>query len=96
MFLLAPILAIQDGWASLGLTAPTAIRANDWYIDTEHGHAHPLYTDWDGDGKPDLIVGQFEGGKAKIYLNSGSTQAPKFTDFSWFQAGAGEGKVPFG
>lgn len=90
------MIAMQEAYASLGLSAPFRVRAGDWYIDTEHGHAHPLFTDWNGDGKPDLIVGQFEGGKAKIYLNSGSRETPQFKDFTWFLAGSGEGKVPFG
>ena len=96
MLVTALLLTLADGWEKLGLTKPVPQKAGADYIDTEHGHANPLLSDFDGDSKPDLVVGQFQGGKAKVYLNKGTRQAPRFDGFTWVQAGGTEAKVPFG
>jgi hypothetical protein len=41
-----------------------------------NGDAAPVVADWDGDGKPDLIVGA-EDGSVVWYRNAGSTAEPK-------------------
>ena len=48
--------------------------------------ASPYFYDWDGDGLKDLLVGQEEEGKIRLYLNSGSPGSPEFTDFNYMQA----------
>jgi hypothetical protein len=78
------------------LQPPFRIQADGQPIDTDIGHAAPLYADFDGDGTPDLLVGQFRDGKLKIYRNLGTATAPKFGAFAWFQAGGADGKVPSG
>lgn len=35
------------------------------------GYAAPCWSDVDGDGHPDLLVGQFRGGKIKVFKNLG-------------------------
>jgi hypothetical protein len=40
------------------------------------GDAGPVVADWDGDGKPDLIVGA-DDGSVVCYRNAGSTREPK-------------------
>jgi hypothetical protein len=65
-------------------------------IDVDVGHAAPLFTDFDGDGLPDLLVGQFGEGKLRIYKNVGTRAAPRFDGFTWFKTGEEEGKVPAG
>jgi hypothetical protein len=45
-------------------------------IDVEVGHLVPCVADWNGDGRKDLIVGQFVGGKIALYLNEGTDKAP--------------------
>jgi hypothetical protein len=60
------------------------------------GMASPLVADFDGDGKSDLLVGQFRGGKLRIYRNVGTASAPRFEGFTWFKTGEQEGKVPVG
>lgn len=53
------------------------------------GFAAPWVGDFDGDGRRDLLVGQRELGRMRIYRNVGSNRVPKFQSFEWFQA-AGE------
>lgn len=78
------------------LSAPFRVEANGKPIDVEIGHAAPLVADFDGDKIPDLLVGQFGGGKLRLYRNTGTAAAPKFGAFAWFNAGGAEGKVPSG
>lgn len=53
-----------------------------------HSCACPALFDWDGDGLLDLLVGEKtadEKGKVRIYLNRGTSSAPKFADFTYLQ-----------
>ena len=51
------------------LSPPVRIRAGDTLIDVSIGHAAPHLRDFDGDGLPDLLVGEFGTGSfAKIRL----------------------------
>jgi hypothetical protein len=82
--------------ASRELEKPFRLEAKDGFVDTDIGHAAPWVVDFDGDGKRDLLVGQFGDGKLKIFRNAGTETAPKLGAFAWFQAGGAEGKVPSG
>jgi hypothetical protein len=66
------------------------IEADGKPIDVEGGGVVPLAVDWNGDGKKDLLVGQYMDGKIRLYLNQGTDNAPVFKDFTYLQAG---GKV---
>ena len=79
----APALAQELG-------KPIRLEADGKPIDTEIGHATPAVYDWDGDGKRDLLVGQFGEGKLKIFRNIGTNQTPKFAAEEFLTAG---GKV---
>ncbi|MHC5011717.1 MAG: FG-GAP repeat domain-containing protein [Planctomycetota bacterium] len=79
-----------------GLAAPQKVLCAGEPIDVDIGHAAPCFVDFDGDGLRDLLVGQFGDGKLRIYKNVGDRSAPKFEDFTLFQAGPGDGKVPSG
>ena len=79
-----------------GLAVPFRVRDAAGFIDVGTGHAAPLVADFDGDGVPDLLVGQFEGGKLRIYRNHGTAKEPKFDGFTWFKSGEQEGRVPTG
>lgn len=72
------------------------IEANGEPISVDVGHAVPLAVDWDGDGRKDLLVGQFAGGKIRFYRNTGTDEAPRFEDFSYLEAGEKEISVPAG
>jgi hypothetical protein len=67
---------------------PTRLKAGKDAIRVESpGYAFPCYVDVDGDGKKDLVVGQFNQGKMCVYKNLGKG---KFAAGTWLQA---EGKV---
>ncbi|MEM7165007.1 MAG: VCBS repeat-containing protein [Planctomycetota bacterium] len=75
---------------------PTRLRAGEDFVDTEIGHAAPYIADWDGDGKLDLLVGQFGDGKLRIYKNTGTNKAPEYAAYRYFQIGGKDVKVPTG
>ncbi len=60
----------------------------------EVGHAAPVYHDFDGDGVPDLVVGEFEDGACRIFHNYGTATRPLFRDFEFFFAGGKKATVP--
>ena len=82
--------------ASRELEKPFRLETKDGFVDTDIGHAAPWVIDFDGDGKRDLLVGQFGDGKLKIFRNVGTDAAPKLGAFAWFQAGGADGAVPSG
>lgn len=72
------------------LSQPERIDGTKYEIRTEkHGLGYPALFDWDGDGKLDLLMGEFETGKKesniKVYLNKGTNKKPKYTG-EWFYA----------
>ena len=81
--------------ATSQLAAPVKIEAEGGPVDiTEVGHAAPFFADLDGDGKRDLLVGQFGGGKLRIYKNQGTDREPRFGKYDYMKAGADLGTVP--
>lgn len=74
---IASLLAAPAAFAQ-ELGKPVRLEADGKPIDTEIGHATPALYDFDGDGKRDLLVGQFGGGKMKIFRNLGTNAAPRF------------------
>ena len=96
MILLLAMALTEPPWRTFGLEDPVRLNAAGAPIDTEHGHAAPCLADIDKDGKTDLLVGQFEGGKLRVYLNKGTTKAPVYGQAEWFQAGGTTGAVSYG
>ncbi|HNY26524.1 MAG TPA: VCBS repeat-containing protein [Candidatus Sumerlaeota bacterium] len=72
------------------------VEADGKPIDGEIGHLVPCVTDWNNDGKKDLIVGQFGGGKIALYLNQGTDAAPVFSKPEYLKAGGAEISLPAG
>ena len=67
--------------------APVAIEANGVPINVgTGGNASPFLVDWNGDGKQDLLLGQYLSGKVRFYENVGEDSAPVFGDFVYLQA----------
>lgn len=79
----------QSGNGFPELAEPISILAAGEPISVDVGHAAPYVYDYNKDGLKDLIVGQFGGGKARIYLNRGTDAEPVFDGFTYLQA-AGE------
>jgi hypothetical protein len=55
-------------------------------INGQVGHLVPTVVDWNGDGKKDLIVGQFGGGSIGLYLNKGTDAAPVLDAVTYLKA----------
>jgi hypothetical protein len=64
-------------------------------IESESGHSAPFMVDFDGDGRKDMVIGEFGNGKgrARVYLNTGKDIAPKFDTFTYLQAGGQDAVV---
>lgn len=58
------------------------------------GYACPSWADIDGDGKKDLLVGQFRGGKIKVYRNLGGDGVPMLAAGEWLEAEGKPAEVP--
>jgi len=43
------------------------------------GYSAPTVVDWDGDGKKDLVVGDFNG-RLNVFINIGADESPRFDD----------------
>ena len=72
--------------------APVRLKAGGVPIRVEApGYAAPCWVDVDGDGKKDLVVGQFRDGKMKVYKNLGKG---KFAEGVWLQAEGKDAEVP--
>ncbi len=59
-------------------------------------HAIPCVTDWNGDGRKDLLVGYQTAGKIALYLNSstGTDTNPVFSTFTNLKAGGSDIYLP--
>jgi FG-GAP repeat len=79
------------------LRPPVQVVAGGKPIDVERdGHSAPFFGDLDGDGRRDLLVGEYYQGRLRIYRNVGTDHQPRFDESSWFTAGTELGRVPTG
>ena len=90
--ILAPPALAQE--QSAELTAPVRLEADGIPIDTGKyiGHSGPLVYDYDGDGKQDVLVGNFRG-HIQVYRNVGTKTQPKLEAQGLLEAGEGTLKI---
>ncbi len=63
------------------------LQADGRDIDIEIGHLVPCVADWNGDGRKDLLLGQFREGRIRFYPNAGTDAQPVFKSFELLSAG---------
>jgi hypothetical protein len=108
-----PVVAWRGiGIAWLGLLYPGSEAAADLTLGPEErvhaggtdlvvpGYSVPSFVSWDGDGLPDLVVGEGGGtsaqGKVRVYLNVGTPGEPAFASFAYAQSLGSDLVVPGG
>lgn len=82
--------------AGYAFESPQRMKAGDEFVQTEDpGYACPTLADLDGDGKLDLIVGQFESGNMQFFKNvSADKNVLKFAAGKWIKSGDKRAVVP--
>ena len=71
---------------------PARLKAGDAAIRVESpGYAAPCWADLQSDGRMQLLVGQFNQGKIRVFKHLG---AEKFAPGNWLQAGGKMAEVP--
>ena len=93
---LALAATLAASLAAQQFETPFRVEAGGKPIDVDIGHAAPYVVDFDGDGVRDLLVGQFGQGRCRIYRNLGTDAAPRFADFTLFEAGGKVAEVAAG
>ena len=71
---------------------PVRLEADNKLVRVESpGYAAPCWCDVDNDGKKDLLVGQFNGGKIRFFKNLGDG---KLAAGDWLKADGATAEVP--
>ncbi len=71
---------------------PVRLKAGDAAVRVESpGYAAPCFADLDADGRKELLVGQFNQGKIRVFKHLG---AEKFAPGEWLQAEGTVAEVP--
>lgn len=71
---------------------PVRMVAADGPVRVESpGYAAPCWSDIDGDGRKDLLVGQFNQGKIRVFRNLGGG---KLAAGEWLKVGGRDAEVP--
>jgi hypothetical protein len=71
---------------------PVRLRGGDEFVKVESpGYAAPCWFDVDRDGRKDLVVGQFRGGKLRVFRNLGDG---KLAAGQWLEVGGKVAEIP--
>jgi hypothetical protein len=76
--------------------SPKPLSAVDGVIDSGPaywGHSGPWVDDVDGDGRRDLLVGDFSG-QFRLYRNEGTNRAPRYAAAVNLRAGDADARLP--
>ncbi len=89
-------LALAGGALALGdadeFHPPVRLEAGGVPVRVEGpGYAAPAWVDLDGDGRKDLLVGQFNGGKIRVHKNLGDG---KLAPGEWLRADGDVAEIP--
>jgi len=88
------VLALFLAQAPAVLGPPRLVEADGRPIDVA-GHAAPLFVDFDGDGRDDLLVGQNDG-TLVLFRNQGRCGKPELGGWEWVRAFGEPVRVPPG
>ena len=91
----ACLLASLASGATPYFVGPMPVNDNGTPIDVGYYGAPTVY-DWNKDGAKDLLVGQFDYGKIRLYLNQGTDTDPLFNGYTFFQSGGVDITLPYG
>ena len=87
-----PASGVQDVRSDASFHAPVRVTAGGLPIAVEEpGFAFPAWHDVTGDGRADLVVGQFNGGKMRIYARA---EDGTFRSGRWLEAAGEVAEVP--
>jgi len=78
------------------LLSPFAVEVGGMPLDAPGGNSAPCVHDLDGDGRFDLVVGEYEDGAVRFYRNVGAPGAPRFEAGVRLKHAQGELRVPYG
>ena len=96
--LAAPLLTVPLLAQRTEFHPPVRLKGGDQFAKVEApGYAAPCWADIDADGHKDLIVGQFAGGKLRIYRNRGERNAhghPQLEKGVWLEVDGNVAQVP--
>ena len=93
---LAGIAQAEPEGAATRLAPGVRLEVAGKPIDVAVGHAAPFVADWDGDGRADLLVGEFGGGRLHVFRASGGAGAPTLAAPTYVQADGQDASVPSG
>ena len=91
----APPSSKKDEAKNSVFQKPVRLKAADSFIDSgpRWAHSGPCLYDVDGDGRRDLLVGDFSG-EFRLYRNVGTDRISKFAAGEPLMAGGAIAKVP--